>query len=91
MAITNRCDECTISVFARNIKDISVLLENVSTSFIELCDDSFTETPFTKKITNTDWYSEATMLTLRKKSSLITELELEQDVRDKFALEYGVG
>lgn len=57
---------------------------------MELVNDSFIETPFTKKVTNTDWYSESQMVTFRKNSSLITERECEETIRRSFAENFGI-
>ena len=56
MAIANMCEECQLSNFAKNQSDMKILLENVSTSFMELVNDSFVQTTFTKKVLNTKWY-----------------------------------
>jgi len=68
---------------------MQVMIESVSQNFIELANESFIETPFTRKITNTDWYSESHMVTFRKSSSLITETECEEKVRRSFAENFG--
>jgi len=90
MSIANLCAECQLSAFATNLVDIEIIAKNVSSNFIELCNDSFKSTPFTSKITNVDWSSDVDMLTFRKSSSLLTQLECEEIITSKFAKDYGI-
>ena len=50
MSITNICEECQLSNFAQDQEDMKILFENVSSNFLELVEDSFVTTTYTKKI-----------------------------------------
>ena len=50
MSIVNKCQECTISNFCENQQDFAVLLGNLTAGSLELIQDSFVRTIFTKKI-----------------------------------------
>ena len=56
---------------------MEILLSNVSTSFMELINDSFVTTTFTKKILNTKWYQEVNSVTFRQSSTMLTEFDCE--------------
>ena len=50
MSITNICEECQLSNFAQDQDDMKILFENVSSNFLELVNESFVTTAYTKKI-----------------------------------------
>jgi hypothetical protein len=77
LSITNKCQECNISNFCENQDDFKVLLQNLSSASLELIQDSFQSTPFTRKIVNTKWYSESAIVTFRQNTSVITEENCE--------------
>ena len=77
MQITNKCDECQISNFAKGQDDMDQMLQTTNAAIIELVSDSFITTSFTRRITNVKWYSEISMVTLRRNSSMLTEEECE--------------
>lgn len=82
LSITNRCSECNIQNFCENQEDFSVLLGNLTSGALELIQDSFVVTPFTKKIVSTPWHSSASLITFRKSTSVITEVETEKKVEE---------
>jgi hypothetical protein len=61
------------------------MLENVNQNVIELVNDSFLETPFTKKIQNVFWLPEVSLVTFKKNTSMITPDECEYEVIKKLA------
>lgn len=86
MSITNMCEECQLSDFAQNQQDMQILFENVSGNFLELVQDSFVETFYTKKIMNVLWYTETNKVTFRLNKSIITENECEYKIVNEIAL-----
>lgn len=52
---------------------MSKMLSNMTGAFLELVIESFVKTTFTEKITTVKWYPEATIVTLRRSSSMLTE------------------
>jgi len=58
LSITNKCEECSISNFCETQNDFERLLKNLNPSSLELIQDSFISTPFTKKIVNTGWHDD---------------------------------
>ena len=57
---------------------------------MELVQDSFVMTNFTKKIVNTKWYQEVLGITFRQSSSLITEKSCDEELVRIFAEEHGI-
>ena len=66
------------------------MLSNMTSAFLELVIDSFVTTTFTEKITTVKWYPEATIVTLRRSSSMLTESQCEELLVKKFEKEYGI-
>lgn len=64
---------------------MEILFENVSGNFLELVNESFITTAYTKNIRNVLWYSEATKLTFRLNKSILTESECEKILVREFA------
>ena len=81
LTITNKCEECSIANFCETQDDFSILLKNLSAGSLELIQDSFITTPFTKKIVNTVWSPDQTLITFRKNTSILTEDECEDIIR----------
>jgi len=55
LSITNMSQECSITNFCETQEDFSMILKNWSSGALELIQDSFLSTHFTKKIVNTKW------------------------------------
>ena len=87
LSITNRCSECGISNFCENQNDFAVLLKVLNSNSLELIQDSFITTPFTRKIVNTSWAPEATLITFRQRTSIITEEECDEVIKKKLISE----
>ena len=78
LSICNRCDECNISNFCENQDDFEVLLRSLNSNSMELIQDSFIRTPFTKKIVNAPWYSErGGVITFLQHTTIIREKDVE--------------
>jgi len=90
MSIANMCEECQLSNFAKDQTDMEILLSNVSTAFMELVNDSFVHSTFTRRILNTKWHQEANSITFRQETTMLTEFDCEQILVKKFAENYGV-
>ena len=85
MSITNKCEECQLSNFVHDQDDMEILLKNVSGNFLELVNDSFVTTNYTKKIMNVLWYPEASKHTFRLSKSIISEKQCEGILVEAFA------
>ena len=59
------------------------MIKDLSNNTIELITDSFTTTPFTKRIISTNWHPKVeSMVTLRMQDSLITQEKVDQLIND---------
>jgi hypothetical protein len=83
LTIANKCEECSISNFCENQEDFSKILDDLSPGALELIAESFISTPFTKKVVNTVWNSDQSLITFRKNSSILTEEECNQKIKER--------
>ena len=61
------------------------MVKSVSQNLIELINESFLATIFTRKIINTNWSHDYSLLTFRQNTSIITEKQLEKTLTNKLA------
>ena len=88
LTICNRCDECNISNFCENQDDFEVLLRTLNSNSMELIQDSFIRTPFTKKIVNAPWYAErGGVITFLQHTTIIREKDVEARIKTKLCEE----
>ena len=82
LSITNRCEDCTLATFCETQDDFSELLTNLSGSAIELIQDSFISTPFTRLITSTVWHKELSMVTFKMARSIVTQEDCDKQIEN---------